>query len=184
MPYPSNPEVAAALLAAAVALISLLVTLVSQRRGGEQAARRALLEPLRAEIAERIYSVVAYSVRSARAASPDAAAKYQSKAAEAAGRLDKLRHELRYPLWGLNDALHTLTLLPRWVDHARGQGERLSGLASRATSLRTAVDAAVSATLFSGNRPSWHRRCRVAGATWRLRRYFAVSKPLDLEGEP
>jgi hypothetical protein len=178
-----DPGLTAALVAAAVALISLLVNLSSQRRADGQAARRAVLEPLRSQMAERVYSVVAYSVRSARAGSEEAAASHHEKARNAASSLDELRHALRYPLWGLSDALHALSLLPRWVDHARGQTGRLDELFARATALRRAVDAAVSYSMFSGNAPRWYHRCRARWSTWRLRRFFTRSRPAQQDVE-
>lgn len=176
-----DAQVVAALVAAAVALIALLVTLVAQRRADAQAARRAVLEPHRANLANAIYSVVAFSVRFAGTASVEAAAEYKANARDAASSLDEIRRALRYPLWGLEDGFHTLCLLPRWVDHAHGQKPRLARLVQRATVLRVNLDRAVAYAVFTGNPPLRRHRWRVAYSVWRLRRFFRQSRPNPYE---
>src|SRR5947209_474329 len=49
----------------------------------------------------------------------EAVRNWRTRAAHAQENLKALRSKVRYPLWGLDEGIRTLSRLPDWIDHLR-----------------------------------------------------------------
>ena len=133
----------ATLIASVIAAGAALLSLISQRRSEFRAAHRKVLEPHLSLMAGIIHETVATSVIITKTNSNEAAKNWREKALGPKKQLQELRPQLRYPLWGIGDAIHTLSRLPDWVEHARDWPAYASGLTERGDRLAKALDFSV-----------------------------------------
>jgi hypothetical protein len=102
--------------------------------------------------------------------------RHKERATESAKELDLLRRQVRYTLWGLNDQLHDLVLLPRWIEFLRGNKSAADELLTAGTNLRSEIDDAVRACYLEGRAPSPQQCARVKALGDAMRSCYRTSK--------
>jgi len=166
----------AACIAAIASLASLAIGLLEKRRTELREAQRAALEPHVVALGEAAYSIVATSRRMASSREDARFQRHKERATESAKELDLLRRQVRYTLWGLNDQLHDLVLLPRWIEFLRGDKNGADELLAAATNLRAEVDDVVRACYLDGRAPSLSQCTRVKALGDAMRSCYRARK--------
>jgi len=144
----------AAIMAALMSLLSLVVMVKQKYHSELREAQRTTLEKYVVGLGNEIWSVVAMSKRMGLADDNQKYLENKVEAVDSSRNLDKLRRDTRYCLWGLNDGLHYLVLLPRWVEALRGSNLAVIELIDAATDLREAIDNAIKNSYQNGTPPS------------------------------
>jgi hypothetical protein len=162
----------AAGIAAIASLTTLFVSVFAKRRVELREAQRSALEPLVVDLGSCLYSVVAMSKRLGMAKDDGRYRENKERATESARELDLLRRRVRYTLWGLNDGLHLIGLVPRWAELTRGNEAATKELISRATILRLAIDSEIRKCYLSGTAPSRRGLRRVGARAGALRKFY------------
>jgi hypothetical protein len=157
----------AAVVAAVASILTLGVRLGADARAEMRQANRSRLVPLLADIGDSLHKLVACSVLAVRDTDTSNRSYYDGKKREARDSLRKLRAQLRYQLWGLDDGFKTLIALPDWID-ARGIAD-YDRLLKSASELRLALDLAILSAYRTGMPPSLFSRVRVR---WYARRMW------------
>lgn len=152
-------------------LISLTVGYVTGRRSEFRAAHRKVLGEHVDELARAIHETVATSnVIFKRVRRGESWNTWYDRAQQAAEDLKTLRRKLRYPLWGFDNALRSLTRLPDWLGHVREDREGTKELLERADRLRDLLDTMIRRAYLRGRPPTPLDRVQV---WWAERRYAA-----------
>lgn len=178
----------AAIVAASATLLNLFLTLASKRGEEYRAAHRDLVADDLKGIGKAIHEVVALStIQFKLIDSPQYPGKYKL-ASEAAARLKQKRMDVRYSLWGLDEAIRTLARLPDWIGHAKLKPDFAAQIVSRGQRLSEEIDRAVRSAYVDGKSPGWWRTWRVNGAARRLRtayeRCVAAPRPVIVASAP
>lgn len=142
------------LIAVLVSLFSLFYTARDRKSSEVRIAQRTSLEKVIVELGNEIYSVVAMSKRMGLAKENEKYIDNKKLVTESSRRIDQLRKDSRYFLWGLNDGIHTLVLLPKYVEYLRGDEVQVERMIDLATSLREELDLAIKESYQSGTPPS------------------------------
>lgn len=156
----------AAIIAAFISLITLVLNL-STRYSAEvrKAHRDSLTKDLHA-LGEALHQTLACSHILLKSRTDESLANWRARASAAKARLKALRVKLRYPLWGLDDSLKTISLLPDWIDHVRLYPEHASEVIKHGTALGDALDSSIRKCYIHGRSP---RRCEVRKVNSRRR---------------
>lgn len=167
----------AILLAASIAALASIVNLVlswwSQQAIQRRMARRSYLEKMILELGEALHQVIARSaIRTKKAKGGQAHQTWRSRAEAAQDTLRQLRPKLRYPLWGLDSGIRTLSYIPDWIGHAESDKRKVTALLKLGDSLRAALDKAICRAYLEGKAPTLWQRMRVRALTSRCQRTF------------
>ncbi len=112
-------------------------------------------------------------------------ANWRSRGKRASEQLESVRRALRYPLWGLDEALNSLRKLPDWIDHARAYPDLGQAMLERARELQDALDEVVRLSYLRGRPPTRRNIATVAARNnayqAALGNFRATSNPKDLE---
>jgi len=166
----------AACIAAGASVLVLVLSLRAQRRSELRLAHRQTLDRTIADLAEALHQTVACADILLKTKSDEARARWKCRGAKASAQLKLLRPKLRYPLWGLDEALRVLSRVPDWAEHARANNSRAEALVQRADSLRRSLDYAIRRSYRYGRCPAIHERMRVRYNAWRCRRVFTSGR--------
>jgi hypothetical protein len=162
----------ATLIAAIIAAFSSVVTLVMgvfvNRSTEMRVSHRQALESHISELAKAIYSTIATSKILTQAKTEPAIENWRARAEEAKTKLKELRGVLRYPLWGITDAMNTLARLPDWIEHSRPFPEYSRDLCTKGHALGSVIDSAIRRSYNNGRPPTIYERLRVKIAEKRL----------------
>lgn len=169
----------AAVIAAGASVLTLLLGIFGRYRSELRAAQRVALEAVVVDLASLLYEVVAISKAFLGTTSEEKLADLRAQLAEKSAKLDDLRKRTRYSLWGLNDAIHLLLWLPRWVEHVSDDRARSEKLIGRATELRISLDRAIQRSYRSGLPPRWYDRMRCQARARKLKDYWDRSGRVD-----
>lgn len=146
---------AAAIVIAAVAS-GLLGALVGYQRELHEAHRQTL-GPHVADLGEAIHEVVALSnIVFKRTQQGRDLEDWLADAEAAAKDLKKLRRKLRYPLWGIDEGLRSLSRLPDWVGHVRHDQSKSQRLLEDATNLSQALNRVIQKSYLRGRPPRFY----------------------------
>jgi hypothetical protein len=147
-------------IAAAVSVATLLVTVVSSRRSEQRAAHRATLAPYLPNIASGIHSVMASSqLILRRAESGQTLDSWIQRGAAGASLLKGVRPNVKYPLFGIDEALRTLSRMPEWIATYSGDRDAGAGrLLENAQRLSILTDEVVRRSYARGRPPTWFER--------------------------
>ncbi len=162
----------AALIAAFASVTVLVAQLVSSLRSENRGLFRNQLEPLITVLGASMYEILACSKMILFPGTNEKLNNWRKKAAKAKGDLSSVRHQLRYPLWGLDEGLRVLTRFPNWVDHCRNDGKRAQKLITSGTWLRRSIDFAVRRCYKFGRPPTIYERLFVQGCAYYCRLTF------------
>lgn len=97
--------------------------------------------------------------------------------------LGALRLQARYKLYGMDEALRTLTRVNNWITHFKSNVSAGWEFLDKADKLREVVDEALMAVIDSGERPTAEMRQRVNDATMALRLQYQKTDPRFEEKE-
>lgn len=162
----------AAIIAASATVITLMFTLINKR--GEEyrtAHRDVIAEDLKA-IGKCVHEVLALSnIQLKTIAGTQHPDRYRA-AADAAKRLKEKRLDVRYTLWGIDDALRTLARLPDWIGHAKPSPETAQLLFSQAKDMGEQIDLAVRIAYVEGKPPGRWRLFRVNCAVKQFKKTY------------
>jgi hypothetical protein len=162
----------AALIAAIVSIISLFVHLIAQHSAELRKAHRETLESFMHDLGESLYSTIATSDILLKAQSPPSIINWRKRADDAKTRLKELRAKLRYPLWGLDKALKTISRLPDWIEHARQSPNHARNILRAGVSLGRSLDSTIRKCYMYGRPPRLHERLIVKYKRWRLEKEY------------
>ncbi len=150
-----------------------------KRRVELREAQRASLEPVVIELGSLLYSVVAMSKRLGLAKDDERYKENKERATESARQLDKLKTQVRYTLWGLDDGIHHMVLLPRWAEFTRGDDSITSKLITFATDLRLEIDDEIRRCYLQGRTPAPKAIKRIKAKTKALHEFYIGVKGQD-----
>jgi hypothetical protein len=175
----------AAVVAAGASLITLAITTIVARSADLRSARRSALVASFNELGGLLYSLVALSKKMTQVKSDAKFAEVRAQAEAVAERVDVLRRDTRYVLWGIDGGFRVIKWIPVYIAHFKQErtGPRADEIIKRGTKLRKAMDAAISNAYFSGTRPSLFHRLRVWWIARGIRTYFDEGKPVPSEDE-
>lgn len=163
----------ATLIAASIAAVATILTLIftmANKRGEEfRSAQRAVIAKDLKAVGRAVHEVIALSNIQLKVMGSDQHPERYRAAADAAKKLKDLRLDVRYTLWGLDDAFRDLARLPDWIGHAKPQPEVASTILDAGRKLGIQIDLAVRKAYISGSPPGLWRRYRVSCATKHLR---------------
>ena len=160
------------LVAALVAALASVITLFAQRRSELRVAHRKALDSHIGNLSNVIHQTVATSTIIIKTRSLGGLENWRKRAATATQQLKEIRPQLRYPLWGLDEALLSLSRLPDWVEHARDYPGHALGLVERGRRLAKALDFGVRRSYLHGRPPRWYERALVSWRTKQFRTYY------------
>ena len=163
-------------MAILVSLFSLFYTAKDRRSAEVRLAQRNSLEKVIVELGNELYSVVAMSKRMGLATDNTQFIENKKTATESSRRVDHLRRDSRYFLWGLNDGIHTLSMVPKYVEFLRGDNDSVEAIVKIATELREALDLAIKHCYQSGMAPSKRSIRKVADKMEKVKAYYENEK--------
>ena len=112
----STVTLVAALIAAAASILSLLLRSRSELRAELREINRKKLESLVDDLGDAMHKLVACSTLRVRDKEDANIGYWDSKIHEARTSLRKIRPRVRYQLWGLDEGLKALIVLPDWLN--------------------------------------------------------------------
>ncbi|MEG8058018.1 hypothetical protein QP150_16190 [Sphingomonas sp. 22L2VL55-3] len=183
----TQPEatMVAAIIAAAATVITLVFTVLNKRGEEYRTAQRDVIAEDFKIVGKAVHEVIALSnIQLKVMDTPQHAEKYRI-AADAAKRLKEKRLDVRYTLWGLDDAFRTLARLPDWMGHAKPSPKVANKIFVNGKQLGAQIDRAVRSAYISGAPPGIWRVYRVARAVKRFKKPMRLSPQRDqLRPEP
>ena len=168
----------AAVIAALFSIVSLFVSAHFSRLSDLRSTRRNALASDFTELGNKLYQLVALSVKMSQCKTDATFAATRSQADTIAKEIDQIRLKTRYPLWGMDSGFRTIKWMPVYIAHMKDQrtNKRTKELLRRGTSLREAMDIAICHAYFHGQQPTLIQRARVRWRAYRLRGYFDDGK--------
>jgi len=168
----------AAVIAAVFSIIALFVSSHLARLSDLRTTRRNALSGDFTELGNRLYQLVALSVKMSQCKTDLSFAATRAQADAVAKEIDKIRLKTRYPLWGMDSGFRTIKWMPVYIAHMKDKrtDRRTKNLLALGTNLREAMDVAICHAYFHGQQPKLIQRYRVEFRAYRLRRYFNKGK--------
>lgn len=152
----STITIIVSLIAAITSLLSLVININSSKRKEIRDGNRKTIEPLIEELGKQIYGVIAAIALLYKDDSVKNQKYWNSQVLTAQKKLRELRPKLRYPLWGLDDSIKTLILLPGVAKLA--ERKDLYIVIVLATSLRKSMDNVIRKCFKYGRTPNFIER--------------------------
>jgi hypothetical protein len=172
----------AAVIAAVFSIVALFVAAHLAKLADQRSTRRNALVNDFTELGNKIYQLVALSVKMSQCKIDSTFATIRAQADSVAKEIDQIRLKTRYPLWGLDSGFRTIKWMPVYIANMKNQrsSPRTKELLRRGTRLRKAMDIAICHSFFFGQQPTFVQRTRVNWRAYRIRKYFDGSRiPLD-----
>ena len=173
MPFTAEQATLLAAIIAAVASVSTLVLNIFASRSAEmRVAHRQSLEQHIHELSSAIHSTIASTKILTQAKTDISVKNWRERATDAQNKLKELRMILRYPLWGITDAIGTLTRLPDWIDNTREYPEYVKEFFTKGRKLGNEIDSSIRNSYTYGRPPTIYERLRVRFAEKQLENVF------------
>jgi len=153
----------AAIVAAFSGVFSLILTSVFNWSNVQRNAHRDLLSPYMPVLSKELHQIIACSDMISKSKTTESVRSWHDRALESQTVLKNMRTELRYPLWGIDVGLHTITRLPNWVENARKCPNVAKNLLTHGDKLGYLIDLAILDCYRRGLPPT-------AFAKWRIKR--------------
>jgi hypothetical protein len=170
---PQTATLIAAVIAAFASFIVLLLNLRAGRLGELRAAHRKTLEAHITSLGEAIHETVATSHILLMARTEVSVESWRERSQKAKAKFQELGPKLRYPLWGITDALRTLSRLPDWVEHARAKFPKEARIICDAgRDLSATLDRTIKDCYSEGRVPTLFERAMVGYRVWRFKRAY------------
>ena len=164
----------AAIIAAAATVITLIFTVLNKRGEEYRTAQRDVIADDLKHVGRAVHEVIALSNIQLKVMSgPQHPERYRA-AAEAAKRLKEKRLDVRYTLWGLDEAFRTLARLPDWLEHAKPAPDVAAEILQNGKTLGVQIDLAVRRSYISGAPPAWWRLLLVNRAVKRFKNTYEL----------
>ncbi len=176
---PENITLVAALLAAFASLLSLFISLRAQHTSEIRIAYRKHLEPYITDLSNYLHQTVATAnvlVHKTEETHKKQYQKWREESIESANRLKELRPKLRYPLWGLDEGIRTITRFPSWVDQNR-KNPKINKILHAGDRLRRAIDYSVRHSYLGGRPPTLIEKLLVKIFAQKLRAVYRSFAP-------
>lgn len=145
-----------ALIAAVTSMVSLLLTITSNLRKEIRDENRKRIGPLLEDLGTNLYGMIAAITLLYKDRSVKNQKYWNNQIVIAQKKLRALRSKLRYPLWGFDDAIKILILLPNLAKLSDKQ--ELSGVITLATDLRVSMDNVIRKCFKYGRTPGFLER--------------------------
>jgi len=123
------------------------------------------------------HGIVPYSQPDQESVFQESIRKKLDDARDSASELGALRLQARYKLYGMDEALRTLTRVNNWITHFKTNVSAGWKLLEKADALRIVIDEVLMAVIDSGDRPTKDMLQRVACATNALRNQYKATDP-------
>jgi hypothetical protein len=161
----------AAIIAATASAFQIVISAFSSRDAEFRAAHRKILEPHLSDLGFSMHQLLASSkMYMQRYGRQQALANWRNRAEEASHRLKDLRRQVRYPLWGIDEGIRTLTRVFHWVSHLQEHPEAAEVLFIASDKLRQALDEAIRNSYQAGRPPNTIEVWKVNLNVWLLKR--------------
>ncbi len=151
----------AAIIAAVASVITLLMNIFAARSAEMRVAHRQSLEKFIHKLSSAIHATIATANILTKAKTEPAIKNWRDKATEAQNNLKELRLILRYPLWGITDAMNTLTRLPNWIEGAIRFPNNAKLIFIKGKRLGIEIDISIRNSYTHGRPPTLYERFRV-----------------------
>lgn len=182
--------VAAAVVAATASLLAAILSAISSRRNDARSAHRAVLEAVLADLGENIAGVVATaSVYLKRQAKEQDLTSWRTRMESHGDELKALRARVRYPLFGIEKGLLTLSRVASWIQHFGTQPAAAERLLHDADHLRRQLDLVIAKSYRRGEPPTrldqWRvsRRANTVEQRWNEHRKAGAAQGKTDRGE-
>jgi hypothetical protein len=160
----------AALIAAVCSIASVGITSWQNRSLNSRNAHRELLASILPDLGQALHQCMACSsIIADRMVTGQEQKGWQARASEAKTKLKELRWRVRYPLWGLDEHIRTIALVPDWVNQLQHDPSKAVKLATSADCLAKSLDEAIRRSYSNGQPPTWLALHRVKRAANRLK---------------
>ncbi|HCT9181013.1 hypothetical protein FNY88_10915 [Corynebacterium guaraldiae] len=153
----------AAAIAACASLLSLAITIYADRTSAAKSAHREILRPHLEILAANIHEVMAASdILHKRFVEGQDTAPWLEASTKAAEQLKSVRPKVRYPLFGIDEALRSLTRIPNWVATYKSlEDTNVEDFMLCAKGLTAYVDEVIRLSYKKGKPPTWIQRRRL-----------------------
>ena len=156
----------AAVIAATVSFITLLFNIFTAQSAELRKVHRDVLVKYIHELGDCLHQTLATSNILLMNKTDQSAANWRERASAAKTKLKALRIKLRYPLWGLDSAFKTISILPDWIDHVRQYPEHSALVLKKGNDLGRLLDRTVRKCYIRGRSPNW---LEIQLVNWRRR---------------
>ena len=157
-------------VAATAALATLIVNVWAAWRGDLRTAQRKSLEAFIAPLGEALHETVATTHILLKTRTEVSATSWRDRSQTAKTKCHELLPKLRYPLYGITDAIRTLTRLPDWVEHARAEFPvHAKNICDVGTKLSGTLDRVIRDCYAFGRPPTRRNRLLISYRVWRFR---------------
>jgi hypothetical protein len=177
----ATATLAAAIIAAGASVLSLFFKSISSYRADLRAAHRQGIEPRLSELFESMYAIVARTTQAIAANDSQAKRIKWARADAEAGKLERLRLQLRLFLGETSEGIHRLILTPRTAKNCAGSPERIDHVVPLATDLRKTIETALRKAYIEGRFPSPGEESDIRKEGDRFLGFFAESRNWDME---
>ncbi len=169
----------AALVAAFGVIINTVLTLMNNRRAEYRSASRKILEEEIASLGTAFHEVIATSRILLKSTGEDNLKNWRAKARDAQESLKEIRPRVRYPLWGIDEGLKTLSKVPDWTNHLLINPEAANKLLDASDILVKQCDHAARKSYLKGQPPSLLTAWRIGKASKKVRKIYnsSMQKP-------
>lgn len=152
-----------AIIAAVTSLSTLIITFIfnisTEKSSEMRVSYRQSLEKYIPDLSESLHAIIATTNILTKAKSEESINTWRERSEKAQATLKDLRCKLRYSLWGITDAINTLTRLPDWIEHARGFQYYSTDLCTKGALLKEEIDEVVRKAYKNGRPP---KRCEIS----------------------
>ena len=162
----------AAIIAALSGIVSLVVTTVFNWSSVQRSAHRDLLSPYMPTLSKELHQIIACSDMISKCKSTESVRSWHDRALESQTVLKGIRTELRYPLWGIDIGLHTITRLPNWVENTRKHPKVSKKLLVHGNKLGKLIDLTILDCYQTGLPPKAFAKWRIKRRSQKLRSEF------------
>lgn len=164
----------AALVAALASLLTLLLKVVFDRNSESRNTYRQSLAPIIEELGSALHMIVAASVLSLKDTKSEDRNYWNDRASAGRKSLRNIRSKVRYPLWGIDQAIRAMSYLPSWV--ASNKVVDKGALIVSATNLRRALDSSIRRCYRYGRPPSLPERWYIAYRLGQLESHWSQNE--------
>jgi hypothetical protein len=178
----STITIIVSVIAAVTSLVSLMLTITSTLHKEIRDENRKRIAPLLEDLGTHLYGMIAAITLLYKDPSIKNQKYWNHQIVIAQKKLRELRSKLRYPLWGFDDAIKILILLPNLARLSPKQ--ELSEVITLATDLRVSMDHVIRKCFKYGRTPGFFERQRVKYRVKKLINKWEDLKAFEQEDVP
>lgn len=171
----------AAVIAALVSIISLLVSTSSKFSSEKREINRKRLEPLIEELGANLYGLMATTVLLIRDKNTVNKGYWLRQIEESRKALRRIRLQVRYSLWGLDEGLRMMISLPDLIYSKKVENK--IEILHKATNLRNALDIVIRNCYQLGRSPNYFERKKINFWVTKLKEEWIALKELSEDEE-